>query len=131
MNKSFSFCLFFILSMGFSHSQNNHWRVELSLNDRLRLPFLLEQKSDGALYSIRNGAEQIQLITAPKDNDSIRMDFLEMDSYLMICMDTLKNFRGYWKNNIKNKLIPLQGTFNDSCKKLSPGGIYMNLEGIG
>ena len=102
--------------MGFSHSQNNHWRVELSLNDRLRLPFLLEQKSDGALYSIRNGAEQIQLITAPKDNDSIRMDFLEMDSYLMICMDTLKNFRGYWKNNIKNQLIPLQGTFNDSLR---------------
>ena len=116
MNKSFSFCLFFILSMGFSHSQNNHWRVELSLNDRLRLPFLLEQKSDGALYSIRNGAEQIQLITTPKDNDSIRMDFLEMDSYLMICMDTLKNFRGYWKNNIKNQLIPLQGTFNDSLR---------------
>lgn len=119
MNKLFSFCLFLIFCAGFSLGQNNIWRVELLLNDRLSLPFFIEQEGNDSFmssFAIRNGNEQIKLIATSKGNDSTRLDFKEMDSYLMICMDSAKNFRGYWKNNIKNQLTPLQGSYNDSLR---------------
>ena len=39
-----------------------------------------------------------------------------MDSYLVFKMDSSKNLRGYWKNNIKNQRIPLSGLYNDSIR---------------
>ena len=116
MIKSFSFCLFFILSTGFSLSQNNIWRVELALNDRLSLPFFLEQFTTSDLstsYRILNGKEKINLSSKQK-KDSLQLNFLEMDGFLMISQDSLTNLRGYWQNNIKGQRIPLHGVSGDS-----------------
>ena len=116
MIKSFSFCLFFILSTGFSLSQNNIWRVELALNDRLSLPFFLEQFTTRDLstsYRILNGKEKINL-SSKKKKDSLQLNFLEMDGFLMISQDSLTNLRGYWQNNIKGQRIPLHGVSGDS-----------------
>jgi len=116
MIKSFSFCLFFILSTGFSLSQNNIWRVELALNDRLSLPFFLEQFTTRDLstsYRILNGKEKINLSSKQK-KDSLQLNFLEMDGFLMISQDSLTNLRGYWQNNIKGQRIPLHGVSGDS-----------------
>ena len=116
MIKSFSFCLFFILSTGFSLSQNNIWRVELALNDRLSLPFFLEQFTTRDLstsYRILNGKEKINLSSKQK-KDSLQLNFLEMDGFLMISQDSLANLRGYWQNNIKGQRIPLHGVSGDS-----------------
>ena len=116
MIKSFSFCLFFILSTGFSLSQNNIWRVELALNDRLSLPFFLEQFTTSDLstsYRILNGKEKINL-SSKKKKDSLQLNFLEMDGFLMISQDSLTNLRGYWQNNIKGQRIPLHGVSGDS-----------------
>ena len=116
MIKSFSFCLFFILSTGFSLSQNNIWRIELALNDRLSLPFFLEQFTTSDLstsYRILNGKEKINL-SSKKKKDSLQLNFLEMDGFLMISQDSLTNLRGYWQNNIKGQRIPLHGVSGDS-----------------
>ena len=110
--------LFFILSFNTGLSQINHWRVELALNDRLNLPFILEQGEDihGARFYVVNGKEKIPLIKKNTPNDSVHLAFREMDSYLVFKMDSSKNLRGYWKNNIKNQRIPLSGLYNDSIR---------------
>lgn len=110
--------LFFILSFNTGLSQINHWRVELALNDRLNLPFILEQAEDipGASFYVVNGKEKIPLIKGDTPNDSVYLSFREMDSYLVFKMNSSKNLRGYWKNNIKNQRIPLFGLYNDSIR---------------
>ena len=119
MNKFNLFVFLLVLSAGSALSQKNSWRVELSLNDRLNLPFFLEQQSQGNYtqpYYIVNGDEKIQMTTNKADNDSLRLDFQEMDGYLMVSIDASKNLRGYWQNNIKNQRIPLHGIYNDSLR---------------
>jgi len=111
------FSLFiFIIKIGLS--QNNLWRIELALNDRLNLPFFLEQADNSlkANFYVVNGEEKIPLIKKNASTDSVHLAFREMDSYLVFKMDSSKNLRGYWKNNIKNQQIPLSGVHNDSIR---------------
>ena len=111
------FSLFiFIIKIGLS--QNNLWRIELALNDRLNLPFFLEQADNSlnANFYVVNGEEKIPLIKKNATADSVHLAFREMDSYLVFKMDSSKNLRGYWKNNIKNQRIPLSGLYNDSIR---------------
>ncbi|MDB3905245.1 TlpA family protein disulfide reductase [Crocinitomicaceae bacterium] len=111
MNKYLLLIIVCLVNVGFGHCQNNIWRVELALNDRLNLPFFLEQftNSDSSpSFRILNGKEKINLSSKQK-KDSLQLNFLEMDSYLMISLDSLNNFRGYWQNNIKGQRIPLHG----------------------
>ena len=118
MNKLLSFFSFIIFSIKICLSQNNLWRVELALNDHLNLPFFIEKSDDfheGVFYIV-NGKEKIPLIRKYSSADSIYLAFREMDSYLVFKMDTSKNIRGYWKNNIKNQRIPLSGVHNDSIR---------------
>ena len=110
MNKYLLIVLICLFNLGLGLSQKNTWRAELALNDRLSLPFFLEELSDdhSSSYHIVNGPEKIDLTTKQK-GDSLQLSFLEMDSYLMISLDSLNNFRGYWQNNIKGQRIPLHG----------------------
>lgn len=104
------------LSYGFC--QKRTWRVELALNDRLTLPFFLEevQSSENSQYYIHNGQESIPLICTKQKADSLKLSFPEMDSYLVLLKESKDVFRGYWKNNIKNQTIPLLGVLNDSLR---------------
>ena len=110
MNKYLLIVLICLFNLGLGLSQKNTWRAELALNDRLSLPFFLEELSDdhSSSYHIVNGPEKIDL-TMKQKGDSLQLSFLEMDSYLMISLDSLNNFRGYWQNNIKGQRIPLHG----------------------
>ena len=110
MNKHLLLVLICLFNLGLGLSQKNTWRAELALNDRLSLPFFLEELSDdhSSSYHIVNGPEKIDL-TMKQKGDSLQLSFLEMDSYLMISLDSLNNFRGYWQNNIKGQRIPLHG----------------------
>jgi len=110
MNKYLLIVLICLFNLGLGLSQKNTWRAELALNDRLSLPFFLEELSDdhSSSYHIVNGPEKIDL-TMKQKGDSLQLSFLEMDSYLMISLDSLNNFRGYWQNNIKSQRIPLHG----------------------
>lgn len=118
MYKLLSFFSFFIFIIKISLSQNNLWRIELALNDRLNLPFFLEKADNfhDANFYVVNGEEKIPLIKKNATNDSVHLAFREMDSYLVFKMDASKNLRGYWKNNIKNQRIPLSGVHNDSIR---------------
>ena len=60
-------------------------------------------------------AKKIPLIKGNTPNDSVHLA-REMDSYLVFQMDSSKNLRGYWKNNINNQRIPLSGLYNDSIR---------------
>ncbi|MDC0460510.1 TlpA family protein disulfide reductase [Crocinitomicaceae bacterium] len=110
MNKYLLIVLICLFNLGLGLSQKNTWRAELALNDRLSLPFFLEELSDdhSSSYHIVNGPEKIDL-TMKQKGDSLQLSFLEMDSYLMISLDSLNNFRGYWQNNIKSQRIALHG----------------------
>ena len=115
MHKPFLLAVLCLLNLGFGHCQNNIWRVELALNDRLNLPFFLEQftNSDSSpSFRILNGKEKINLSSKQK-KDSLQLNFLEMDGFLMISQDSLANLRGYWQNNIKGQKIPLHGVSGD------------------
>ena len=115
MNKHLFTVIVCLFNLGFGFCQNTTWRVELALNDRLNLPFFLEQftGSDSSLsYRILNGKEKINLSSKQK-KDSLQLNFLEMDGFLMISQDSLANLRGYWQNNIKGQRIPLHGVAGD------------------
>lgn len=116
MNKHLLLIIVCLVNVGFCLCQKSIWRVELALNDRLVLPFFLEKFSDdnsSPLYRIVNGKEKI-ILSSKQKKDSLQLSFLEMDSYLMICLDSLNNFRGYWQNNIKGQRIPLHGVLGDT-----------------
>lgn len=111
-------------------SQNTQlWKAELSLNDRLYLPFFMEEKQglDLPVFSVINGKERIVLHTSKK-KDSLKLSFPEMDSYLMIASNHSPEIRGYWKNRNKNQKVPFVAWKNDSIRfhavnNLPPGAI--------
>ena len=99
-------------------SQNTQlWRAELALNDRLMLPFFMEEKQglDLPVFSVINGKEKIVLHTS-KTKDSLKLSFPEMDSYLMIATGQTPEIRGYWKNNIKNQKFPFVAWKKDTMR---------------
>ena len=103
MYKNSALFVCFVFGPLLLFSQNTQlWRAELSLNDRLMLPFFMEEKQglDLPVFSVINGKEKIVLHTS-KTKDSLKLSFPEMDSYLMIATGQTPEIRGYWKNNIK------------------------------
>jgi len=118
MYKNSALFVCFVLYPLLFLSQNvQQWKVELSLNDRLILPFFLEEKqgADLPVFTVVNGKERIILNTAKK-KDSIMLSFPEMDSYIMITSKGAQEIRGYWNNMIKNKKFPFVAWKNDTAR---------------
>lgn len=126
----FFICLHFVSLWG----QSVDWRVEITLNDRLILPFFLESNDTGGkqVFHIVNGAEKIPL-DFKKNQDSVRLDFQEMDSYLIFKYTDARNIRGYWQNNRKGSRFSLHGSKGnfkrfESSSGLSPKKIEESYE---
>ena len=95
MVKKLLFLLFCISISGSVMAQNHLWRVEISLNDRLILPFFIEEEkinNEATLYSVKNGDEKIPLDFKALKNDSIQLSFKEMSSYLSIIYTDSNHF---------------------------------------
>ena len=113
MVKKLLFLLFCISISGSVMAQNHLWRVEISLNDRLILPFFIEEEkinNEATLYSVKNGDEKIPLDFKALKNDSIQLSFKEMSSYLSIIYTDSNHFLGYWTNERKGLRHPVSGS---------------------
>ena len=115
MIKKLLFTLFGLGFAGMVWSQTDSWRIEISLNDRLQLPFFLEETTQGtkfeeSTYVVLNGKERINLNFNASDGDSIELSFKEMDSYLKFAYTDSINIRGYWRNIRKGITYPLTGS---------------------
>ena len=91
-----------------SLSQVEQWRFEISLNDRLHLPFFIKKTNDSKIYIV-NGKEEIPM-SVSNDKDSVIYQFKEMDSYLKFAFKDSNNILGYWRDNRKGMSFPLAGT---------------------
>ena len=110
MVKKLLFLLFCISISGSVMVQNHLWRVEISLNDRLILPFFIEEekiKNEATLYSVKNGDEKIPLDINTLTNDTIQLSFKEMSSHLSIIYTDSNHFLGYWTNERKGLQYPI------------------------
>ncbi len=94
------------------------WRGELSMNDRLQIPFLFSLEKNGKKYkmTIINGEEKINLSCTQK-KDSITALFPGIDAFLKFKIEP-NELRGYWLNLNKKKLqkIPLHASFNQKSR---------------
>ena len=113
MVKKLLFLLFYTSISYFANSQKHVWRVEISLNDRLILPFFIEEekmKNEVTLYSVKNGDEKIPLDFKRRTNDTIQLSFKEMSSHLKIIYTDSNHFLGYWTNERKGLQYPISGS---------------------
>ena len=113
MVKKSLFLLFCISISCFAISQKHIWRVEISLNDRLILPFFIEEekmKNDVTLYSVNNGDEKIPLDFKTLANDTIQLSFKEMSSHLKIIYTDSNQFLGFWINERKGLQYPISAS---------------------
>ena len=118
MYKKSTLFVCFVLGSLLVFSQNYQlWKVELSLNDRLTLPFFLEEQKgqDLPVFTVVNGKERI-VLNSSKKKDSIMLSFPEMDSYIMIASSSAQEIRGYWNNTIKNRKFPFVAWKNDTIR---------------
>jgi len=138
------FCLFFLICIKLAsengHSQSNlmpksgRWHGELSLNDRLYLPFEIDisiQKKKPILV-IRNGDEKITLILNKKKNGFFYYHFPEMDSELILCFnENGVQLSGDWINYNKAKpvSIPFTAYLNAATRFLVSGQPSKNYTG--
>ena len=101
-----------------------NWHAELTLNDRLVLPFNLKFSKDKKIkVSVINAEEEIKLTKILYKADSIYAYFPEMDGKLVFKVDELgKDLSGYWLDNRKNKKIkiPLTAYFSQEPRFLFP-----------
>ncbi len=108
--------LFLLICIGiscFAISQKHIWRVEISLNDRLILPFFIEEEkmeNEVTLYSAKNGDERIPLDLKKLTNDTIQLSFKEMSSHLKIIYTDSSHFLGYLTNERKGLRHPISGS---------------------
>jgi len=112
MVKKLLFLLFCISISHFVMSQNEIWRVEISLNDRLILPFFIEEeniKNEVMRYSVKNGDEKIPLNFKALKNDTIQLSFKEMSSHLKIIYTDSNHFLGFWIDERKASKYPISG----------------------
>ena len=112
MVKKLLFLLFCISISYFVMSQNKTWRVEISLNDRLILPFFIEEeniKNEVMRYSVKNGDEKIPLNFKALKNDTIQLSFKEMSSHLKIIYSDSNHFSGFWIDERKASKYPISG----------------------
>ena len=114
MNIRFVFFFYLLFLSPLLLGQSQSWRVEISLNDRLQLPFFLHKTIDNA-YVVVNGSEEIKLGDLTKGKDTIELQFIEMDSYLRFTYDDSMNVRGYWKDK-KGRLYPLTGILGNHSR---------------
>ena len=113
MVKNLLLLIFYIGIAGLLKSQNHMWHVEIALNDRLILPFFIEEKkmkNEPPLYSIKNGSEKIPLDQKKLTNDTIQLSFKEMNSHLKIIYTDSNYFLGHWINENKGHKFPISGS---------------------
>ena len=130
MVKKILFLLFCVSVAGSSMSQNHIWRVEISLNDRLVLPFFIEEekiKNEVVLFSIKNGDEKIPLDIKTSTNDTIQLSFKEMSSHLKIIYTDSNHFLGYWTNERKGLRYPISGS-KGNYKRFESAGDTSSVE---
>lgn len=90
------------------------WLGQISMNDRLMIPFQLQVSQTGKHVSVVNGAENMHMAVQQK-KDSIFLTFPFQDAVLAIHLDENETAaRGYWLNRNKKVLvrIPLTLTWN-------------------
>lgn len=109
---------------GITLGQNDLWRLEISLNDRLQLPFFIketfgETKLEPNTFEVLNGTEKIGLTLKTAHGDSMELAFKEMDSYLKFVYSDSKNIRGYWRDNRKGITYPITGS-KGNYKRFGP-----------
>ena len=106
---------FFFLFVGtLLIGQKQIWRIEISLNDRLQLPFFMHKTTNNS-YVVVNGAEQIKLKKENTHNDTIELQFIEMGTSIRFKYDDSMNIRGYWKNK-KGSRYPLTGILGNHTR---------------
>ena len=128
MNIRFVFLFFLVFISTSPWSQSLSWRVEISLNDRLQLPFFMHKRSNNS-YVVVNGSEKIELNARSIGKDSIELRFVEMDSYLRFAYLDSISLRGYWKNK-RGKRYPLTGTKGRFMRfEPSTGALPKNVSG--
>ena len=113
MVKKLLFLLFCISISCFAMTQKHIWRIEISLNDRLILPFFIEEEkmqNDVKLYSVKNGDEKIPLDFKTLTSDTIQLSFKEMSSHLKIIYTDSNHFLGYWTNERKGLQYAISGS---------------------
>ena len=136
MVKKLLFLLFCISISHFVMSQNETWRVEISLNDRLILPFFIEEeniKNEVMRYSVKNGDEKIPLNFKALKNDTIQLSFKEMSSHLKIIYTDSNHFLGFWIDERKASKYPISGVRGafkrfESTAVTSPKEIHRSYE---
>ena len=119
------------MGQSIADSKPTYWRIEISLNDRLQLPFFIKKTSNNK-YAVVNGSEQIKLKERKIGNDTIELQFVEMDSYIRFTHRDSISIRGYWKNK-KGTLYPLTGTLGkqnrfESKTKEPPKKVFSSYE---
>ena len=113
MDKKLLFLLFCISISCFAMTQKHIWRIEISLNDRLILPFFIEEEkkqNEVTLFSVKNGDEKIPLDIKTLTNDTIQLSFKEMSSHLKIIYTDSNHFLGYWTNERKGLQYAISGS---------------------
>lgn len=90
------------------------WLGELSMNDRLSIPFQLKVSQKGKNVSVVNGAESMRMDVLQK-KDSLYLAFPFQDAVIVLHLeDKQTSARGYWLNRNKKVQvrIPLTLTWN-------------------
>ena len=135
MVKKLLFLLFCISISVSVMAQNHLWRVEISLNDRLILPFFIEEEkiNEATLYSVKNGDEKIPLDLNTLTNDTIQLSFKEMSSHLKIIYTDSNHFLGFWIDERKASKYPISGVRGafkrfESTAVTSPKEIHRSYE---
>lgn len=86
----------------------NHFHAELTMNDRLTIPFDLEfLAKPKTKLTLRNGNETIHMRFLKRKKDSLYFEFPEIAGELVFHRTT---FHGYWKN--LNKALPMRYPFH-------------------
>lgn len=98
----------FCFSQQKTNPQQGNWHGEVSLNDRLNIPFDMELKyhKNQPNISIINGPEKIELILLKKRHNTYTYTFPAIDSELNVQFDTNgTQLRATWTNH--NKSVPV------------------------
>lgn len=113
-----------LLTGAFSQAKNElkdgTWLGQLSMNDRLMIPFQLEVNQKGKNVWVVNGAEKMRM-EVQKKKDSIYLTFPVQDAVLAVHLDENKTTaRGYWLNRNKKVLVKIPLTLTWNVEKRFP-----------
>lgn len=96
------------------------WLGQLSMNDRLTIPFQLSVSQKGKNVSIVNGSEKMRMNVLQK-KDSLYLTFPLQDAVIVFRIDdTNASARGYWLNRNKKMQVKIPLTLTWNIEKRFP-----------